>query len=80
MTNPRAKDGDSLAYEPTETGEDVYAGMSGGPVLNEEGHLMGIHVGLIELDGDGEGLLVSTFLREIPEQVEKVLVRASPDT
>ena len=80
VTNPRAKDGDSLAYEPTEAGEDVYPGMSGGPVLNEEGHLMGIHVGLMELDGDGKGLLVSAFLREIREEVEKVLVRASPDT
>ena len=79
VTNPRAKDGDSLAYEPTEAGEDVYPGMSGGPVLNEEGHLMGIHVGLMELDGDGEGLLVSAFLREIPEQVEEVLVRVTPD-
>ena len=79
VTNPRAKEGDSLAYEPTETGEDVYPGMSGGPVLNEEGHLMGIHVGLMELDGDGKGLLVSAFLREIPEQVEEVLVRVTPD-
>ena len=79
VTNPRAKDGDSLAYEPTEAGEDVYPGMSGGPVLNEEGHLMGIHVGLMELDGDGKGLLVSAFLREIPEQVEEVLVRVTPD-
>ena len=53
--------------------------MSGGPVLNEEGHLMGIHVGLIERDGDGEELLVLAFLREIPEQVEEVLVRVTPD-
>ena len=79
MTNPRAKDGDSLAYEPTEAGEDVYPGMSGGPVLNEEGHLMGIHVGLMELDGDGEGVLVSAFLREIREDVDKALVRVTPD-
>ena len=82
VTNPRAKDGDSLAYEPTEAGEDVYPGMSGGPVLNEEGHLMGIHVGLMELDGDGEGVLVSAFLREIGEireDVDKALVRVTPD-
>ena len=82
VTNPRAKDGDSLAYEPTEAGEDVYPGMSGGPVLNEEGHLMGIHVGLMELDGDGEGVLVSAFLREIREireDVDKALVRVTPD-
>jgi hypothetical protein len=79
VTNPRAKDGDSLAYEPTEAGEDVYPGMSGGPVLNEEGHLMGIHVGLMELDGDGKGVLVSAFLREIREDVDKALVRVTPD-
>jgi hypothetical protein len=56
--------------------------MSGGPVLNEEGHLMGIHVGLMELDGDGEGVLVSAFLRgigEIREDVDKALVRVTPD-
>jgi hypothetical protein len=56
--------------------------MSGGPVLNEEGHLMGIHVGLMELDGDGEGVLVSAFLREIGEireDVDKALVRVTPD-
>ena len=77
VTNPRA--GDLLTYEPTVPGEDVSPGMSGGAVLNEEGHLIGIHRGLTKVDGDGEGVLVSTFLQDITEEVEEVLVRATPD-
>ena len=65
VTNPRA--GDLLTYEPTVPGEGVYPGMSGGAVLNEAGQLIGIHVGLKKFDGDGVGVLVSTFLREIPQ-------------
>ncbi|MCL2934883.1 MAG: trypsin-like peptidase domain-containing protein, partial [Trichodesmium sp. MAG_R03] len=75
VTNPRA--GDLLTYEPTVPGEGVYPGMSGGAVLNEAGQLIGIHVGLTQFDGDGVGVLVSTFLREIPQQVSKVLVRST---
>ncbi|MCH2051341.1 MAG: tetratricopeptide repeat-containing serine protease family protein [Trichodesmium sp. ALOHA_ZT_67] len=75
VTNPRA--GDLLNYEPTVPGEGVYPGMSGGAVLNEAGQLMGIHVGLVKADGDGEGVLVSTFLRDIPQQVSRVLVRST---
>ena len=75
VTNPQA--GDFLTYEPTVSGEGVYPGMSGGAVLNEAGQLIGIHVGLKKFDGDGVGVLVSTFLREIPQQVSKVLVRST---
>ncbi|MDT9341473.1 trypsin-like peptidase domain-containing protein, partial [Trichodesmium erythraeum 21-75] len=74
VTNPRA--GDLLNYEPTVPGEGVYPGMSGGVVLNKAGQLMGIHVGLTKA-GDGEGVLVSTFLRDIPQQVSRVLVRST---
>ncbi len=74
VTNPRA--GDLLNYEPTVPGEGVYPGMSGGAVLNKAGQLMGIHVGLTKA-GDGEGVLVSTFLRDIPQQVSRVLVRST---
>ena len=37
---------------------------------------MGIHVGLTKAR-DGEGVLVSTFLRDIPQQVSRVLVRST---
>ncbi|NEQ75011.1 MAG: serine protease [Okeania sp. SIO2C9] len=73
VTNPRA--GDNLTYEPTEPGEGVYKGMSGGAVLSEAGQLVGIHVQLTEVDGDGEGVLISTFLREMPQEVSRVLVK-----
>ncbi|NES67722.1 MAG: serine protease, partial [Okeania sp. SIO2D1] len=76
VTNPRA--GDNLTYQPTEPGEGVYKGMSGGAVLNEAGQLVGIHVGLMEEDGDGKGVLISTFLREMPQEVSRVLVRGTP--
>ena len=78
VTNSRA--GDNLTYKPTEPGEGVYKGMSGGAVLNEAGHLVGIHVGLTEVDGDGKGVLISTFLREIPPEFEELLVRPTPVT
>ena len=77
VTNPRA--GDFLTYEPTVSGEGVYPGMSGGAVLNEAGQLMGIHVGVTKkVDGDGKGVLVSTFLRDMPQQVSRVVVRSTP--
>ncbi|NEQ35854.1 MAG: tetratricopeptide repeat protein [Okeania sp. SIO3I5] len=76
VTNPRA--GNNLNYQPTEPGEDVYQGMSGGAVLNEAGQLVGIHVGLTRVGGDGEGVLISTFLREVSPEVEEVLVRGTP--
>ena len=75
VTSPRA--GDNLTYQPTETGEGLHKGMSGGVVLNEVGQLVGIHVGLTEDDGDGKGVLISTFLREMPQEVSRVLVRAT---
>ncbi|MCL2939527.1 MAG: tetratricopeptide repeat-containing serine protease family protein [Trichodesmium sp. MAG_R02] len=76
VTNPRA--GDFLTYEPTVSGEGVYPGMSGGAVLNEAGQLMGIHVGVTKkVDGDGKGVLVSTFLRDMPQQVSRVVVRST---
>ncbi|NEP80346.1 MAG: serine protease, partial [Okeania sp. SIO3B3] len=62
----------------TEPGEDVYKGMSGGAVLNEAGQLVGIHVGLVKKDGDGEGVLISTFLRMVSLEVSSVLVRGTP--
>jgi hypothetical protein len=77
VTNPQV--GDNLTYQPTEPGEDVYKGMSGGAVLNEAGQLVGIHVGLTKIDGDGKGVLISTFLRMVPPEVEEVLVRSTPD-
>ena len=76
VTNPQA--GDFLTYEPTVSGEGVYPGMSGGAVLNEAGQLMGIHVGVTKkVDGDGKGVLVSTFLRDMPQQVSRVVVRST---
>ena len=77
VTNPQV--GDNLTYQPTEPGEDVYKGMSGGAVLNEAGQLVGIHVGLTKVGGDGEGVLISTFLQMVPPEVEEVLVRSTPD-
>jgi hypothetical protein len=77
VTNPQV--GDNLTYQPTEPGEDVYKGMSGGAVLNEAGQLVGIHVGLTKVGGDGEGVLISTFLQMAPPEVEEVLVRSTPD-
>ncbi|MCL2924792.1 MAG: hypothetical protein MGF17_09240, partial [Trichodesmium sp. MAG_R04] len=42
---------------------------------NEAGQLMGIHVGVTKkVDGDGKGVLVSTFLRDMPQQVSRVKV------
>jgi hypothetical protein len=77
VTNPQV--GDNLTYQPTEPGEDVYKGMSGGAVLNEAGQLVGIHVGLTKIDGDGKGVLISTFLQMVPPEVEEVLGRSTPD-
>jgi hypothetical protein len=77
VTNPQV--GDNLTYQPTEPGEDVYKGMSGGAVLNEAGQLVGIHVGLTKVGGDGKGVLISTFLRMVSPEVEEVLVRSTPD-
>ncbi|NEQ40526.1 MAG: tetratricopeptide repeat protein [Okeania sp. SIO3I5] len=74
VTNRRA--GDNLTYQPTEPGEGLHKGMSGGAVLNEGGHLVGIHVGLTE-GGDAEGVLISTFLREMPQDVGRVVVRGT---
>ncbi|MDE5084883.1 MAG: tetratricopeptide repeat protein, partial [Trichodesmium sp. St18_bin1] len=46
--------------------------------LNEAGQLMGIHVGVTKkVDGDGKGVLVSTFLRDMPQQVSRVVVRST---
>ena len=77
VTNPQV--GDNLTYQPTEPGEDVYKGMSGGAVLNEAGQLVGIHVGLTKVGGDGKGVLISTFLRMVPPEVEEVLGSLTPD-
>ena len=77
VTNPQV--GDNLTYQPTEPGEDVYKGMSGGAVLNEAGQLVGIHVGLTKVGGDGEGVLISTFLQMVPPEVEEVLGSSTPD-
>ena len=67
VTNPRARD--NLTYQPTQPDEGVYKGMSGGAVLNEAGQLVGIHVGLTKAGGDGKGVLISTFLQMIRENV-----------
>ena len=77
VTNPQV--GDNLTYQPTEPSESLYKGMSGGAVLNEAGQLVGIHVGLTKVGGDGEGVLISTFLRMVSPEVEEVLVRSTPD-
>jgi cation transport ATPase len=47
--------------------------------LNEAGQLVGIHVGLTKVGGDGEGVLISTFLQMVPPEVEEVLGRSTPD-
>jgi hypothetical protein len=73
VTNPQV--GDNLTYQPTEPNESLYKGMSGGAVLNEAGQLVGIHVGLTKVGGDGEGVLISTFLQMVSPEVEEVLVR-----
>ena len=73
VTNPQV--GDNLTYQPTEPNESLYKGMSGGAVLNEAGQLVGIHVGLTKVGGDGKGVLISTFLRMVSPEVEEVLVR-----
>ena len=77
VTNPQV--GDNLTYQPTEPNESLYKGMSGGAVLNEAGQLVGIHVGLTKVGGDGKGVLISTFLRMVSPEVEEVLVRSTPD-
>ncbi len=77
VTNPRA--GDNLNYLPTQPGEELYKGMSGGAVLNEAGQLVGIHVGLVEVGGDGEGVLISTFFRDMQSEFGEVLVRGTPE-
>ncbi|MGB3507854.1 MAG: trypsin-like peptidase domain-containing protein [Microcoleaceae cyanobacterium] len=76
VTNPRV--GNNFTYQPTQPGEDVYKGMSGGAVLNEAGQLVGIHVGLTRVGRDGEGVLISTFLRGMPPEVSRVLVSQTP--
>jgi hypothetical protein len=77
VTNPQV--GDNLTYQPTEPSESLYKGMSGGAVLNEAGQLVGIHVGLTKVGGDGKGVLISTFLRIAPPEVEEVLGSSTPD-
>ena len=77
VTSPQV--GDNLTYQPTEPSESLYKGMSGGAVLNEAGQLVGIHVGLTKVGRDGKGVLISTFLRMAPPEVEEVLVRSTPD-
>ena len=77
VTNPQV--GDNLTYQPTEPSESLYKGMSGGAVLNEAGQLVGIHVGLTKVGGDGEGVLISTFLQMVPPEVEEVLGSSTPD-
>ena len=71
--------GDNLTYQPTETGEDVYKGMSGGAVLNEAVQLVVRGMGLTKAGGDGEGVLISTFLQMVPPEVEEVLGSSTPD-
>jgi cation transport ATPase len=41
--------------------------------------LVGIHVGLTKVGGDGEGVLISTFLQMVPPEVEEVLGSSTPD-
>ncbi|MBS9771930.1 S1 family peptidase [Trichodesmium erythraeum] len=77
VTNPQV--GDNLTYQPTEPSESLYKGMSGGAVLNEAGQLVGIHVGLTKVGGDGKGVLISTFLQMVPPEVEEVLGSSTPD-
>jgi hypothetical protein len=77
VTNPQVRD--NLTYQPTEPNESLYKGMSGGAVLNEAGQLVGIHVGLTKVSGDGKGVLISTFLRIAPPEVEEVLGSSTPD-
>ncbi|NEO55595.1 MAG: tetratricopeptide repeat protein [Okeania sp. SIO3B5] len=82
VTNPRAgnehnPNGETnLNYLPTVSGEGLHKGMSGGAVLNEAGQLVGIHVGLVK-SGDGDGVSISTFLRDVPREVSRVLVRGT---
>ncbi|NEP81438.1 MAG: hypothetical protein F6K17_21550 [Okeania sp. SIO3C4] len=67
-----------MNYQHTVPGKNFYKGMSGGAVLNERRQLVGIHVGLVKKDGDRDGVLISTLLRDIPEEVSRVLARGTP--
>ena len=75
VMNPKI--GNNLTYQPTEPGEDLYKGMSGGAILNKKGKLVGIHVGLTQLDGDGKGVLISTFLSDIPQEIKALLTKTN---
>ena len=75
VTNPKI--GNNLTYQPTELGENLYKGMSGGAILNKRGKLVGIHVGLTQLDGDGKGVLISTFLSDIPQEIKTLLTKTN---
>ena len=75
VMNPKI--GDNLTYQPTELGENLYKGMSGGAILNKKGKLVGIHVGLTQLDGDGKGVLISTFLSDIPKEIKALLTKTN---
>ena len=75
VMNPKI--GNNLTYQPTELGENLYKGMSGGAILNKKGKLVGIHVGLTQLDGDGKGVLISTFLSDIPQEIKTLLTKTT---
>ena len=75
VTNPKI--GNNLTYQPTELGENLYKGMSGGAILNKRGKLVGIHVGLTQLDGDGKGVLISTFLSDMPQEIKTLLTKTN---
>ena len=70
--------GNNLTYKSTEAEGVSYKGMSGGAVLNKAGQLVGIHAGLAKADGDGKGVLISTFLRTVSPEVKDLLLRATP--
>ena len=70
--------GNNLTYKSTEPEEAFYKEMSGGAVLNKAGQLVGIHAGLAKADGDGKGVLISTFLRTVSPEVKDLLLRATP--
>ena len=70
--------GNNLTYKSTEPEEAFYKEMSGGAVLNKAGQLVGIHAGLAKADGDGKGVLISTFLRMVSPEVKDLLLRATP--
>ena len=75
VTNPKI--GNNLTYQPTEPGENLYKGMSGGAILNKKGKLVGIHVGVTQLDGDGKGVLISTFLSDMPQEIKTLLTKTN---